>query len=200
MRAAGGTVTLRRGSRRDEVRLEELPANQRAPVLRAWYGWTALSPVPRRHFKLERRAPVRDFERIAPEHPVFRIVSARPSVVDLAARKRVTRDVAPSAMRRLLDDPPRASVAFVGGDAVELLPARTRSYGDVHEFGVLAEGAPDLEGREVVLLMDGGAYWFELRGVSVRGVATRGATDRLRWYGAAPQRVLAWDYDTIREE
>jgi hypothetical protein len=107
--------------------------------------------------------------------------------------------VAPSAMQRLLDDPPRGTVAFVERDAVELLPARTRTRGDAYEFGVVAAGAPDLDGREVLLVMDGGAYWFELCGVSVRGVARRGPTDRLSWYRVVPGRVLAWNYDAIRE-
>lgn len=119
--------------------------------------------------------------------------------------KRVTRDVEPSAVRHLLDDPLRATVAFVERDAVELLPVRAHSRAGVHLFGVV-EGAPDLEDREVVLVMDDGAYWFELCGVSVRGVATCvdppgvDAVERLRWYAVAPRRVLAWDYGAIREE
>lgn len=123
-----------------------------------------------------------------------------------AARTRVTRDVEPAAVHHLLDSPPRATVAFVDRDAVELVPVRARSRDGIHLFGVAADGTPDLEGREVVLLMDGGAYWFELCGFSVRGVAAHvgspgaEATERLRWYAVAPRRVLAWDYGAIREE
>jgi hypothetical protein len=65
MRAAGGRVVLRHGRRRTEVRLEELPVNRRAPVLRAWYAMAAWSPVPRRYFGLPRRAAVEEFERVA---------------------------------------------------------------------------------------------------------------------------------------
>jgi hypothetical protein len=74
MRAAGDTVTLRHGNHRDEVRLQELAAGDRAPVLQAWYRFTSLSANPRRHFKLDRSATIEDFERIAANHPVFRVV------------------------------------------------------------------------------------------------------------------------------
>jgi hypothetical protein len=122
------------------------------------------------------------------------------------AGKRVTRDVEPAAVRQLLDDPPRATVAFSEGDAVELLPARARCDAGVHQFGVLLATAPDLAGREVLLVIDDGMYWFELRGISVRGVARcvdspeSGAARRLAWYAIEPRRVLAWDYGAIREE
>jgi hypothetical protein len=118
--------------------------------------------------------------------------------------KAVTRDVEPAAVRDLLDDPPRATVAFVDGEAVELLPVRARFSADTHRFGVLAGDAPGLEGREVVLVRDDGAYWFELRGISVRGVARRldppepGEAGGLAWYAIEPRRVLAWDYGTVR--
>jgi deazaflavin-dependent oxidoreductase (nitroreductase family) len=74
MRAAGDTVTLRHGNHRDEVRLQELAAGDRAPVLQAWYRFTSMSANPRRHFKLDRSATIKDFERIAANHPVFRVV------------------------------------------------------------------------------------------------------------------------------
>ena len=74
MRAGGGHVTLRHGNHRDEVRLQEMPAGERAPVLQAWYRFTSLSGNPRRHFKLGRSATIEEFERITAEHPVFRIM------------------------------------------------------------------------------------------------------------------------------
>ena len=74
MRAAGGIVTLRYGNRRNQVRLREVGANERAPVLQAWYRFTSLSANPRQHFKLGRDAAVKEFERIAADHPVFRVL------------------------------------------------------------------------------------------------------------------------------
>ena len=78
-RATEGNVVLRHGTRRIPVRLAELPANQRAPVLQAWYRVAGLSPHPRRHFGLDRRAGLEAFARLAPEHPVFRILPTSPA-------------------------------------------------------------------------------------------------------------------------
>lgn len=117
----------------------------------------------------------------------------------------VTRDVEPSALRDLLERPTRATVAFVDGDQAGVLPVRARRHGDTFRFGVLSEVATNLKDREVVLLMDDGAYWFELRGLSVRGQARRiddatpGERDALAWYAIEPRRILAWDYGALRE-
>jgi hypothetical protein len=116
----------------------------------------------------------------------------------------VTRDVEVSALRDLLDRPPRATVAFIDGGAVSLLPARARCSVTKHLFGVLPGAAPNLADREVVLIIDDGPYWFEARGISVRGTASRveprTSDDGLVWYAIEPRRVLAWDYGAIREE
>jgi hypothetical protein len=119
------------------------------------------------------------------------------------SRPRVIRDVDPAALSDLRDCPPRASVAFVDGGAVDVVPARARCSPDAYQFGVSADIAPDLTHREVVLVIDDGPYWFQLRGLSVRGVAERVAladADGLAWYAIKPGRLLAWDYGTIREE
>jgi len=118
-------------------------------------------------------------------------------------QRRVIRDVEPEALSDLRACPPRASVAFSDGDAVDVLPARARFDPGAYQFGVSAGTAPDLTHREVVLVIDDGPYWFQLRGVSVRGVAERlhtTPTDGLAWYAITARRVLAWDYGAIREE
>ena len=117
-------------------------------------------------------------------------------------QRRVIRDVEPEALSDLRDCPPRASVAFSTGDAVDVLPARARFGPGVYQFGVSAETSPDLTHREVVLVIDDGPYWFQLRGLSVRGVAEclqAAAPDGLAWYAITARRVLAWDYGAIRE-
>lgn len=121
-----------------------------------------------------------------------------------SGQRSVTRDVAPAAVADLLIAPQRAIVAFVERGAARLLPVRLRGVTDAHEFAVRAGDAPSLEGREVVLMRDAGAYWFQLRGISVRGIARRidaaapTVADGLSWYAVEPRRVLAWDYATIR--
>jgi hypothetical protein len=118
----------------------------------------------------------------------------------------VTRDVELAHLGDLLTKPPRAAVAFVENEAATILPAHACVMDGEHRFAVDAASAPDLSGREVVLMRDDGPYWFELRGISVRGTATRVPTpsaapaERLVWYGVAPTRILAWDYAALREE
>jgi hypothetical protein len=124
--------------------------------------------------------------------------NARPAV-------RITRDVEPSALRDLIEHPPRATVAFVNRGQAEVLPVRARYHADTYRFGVLPEVATELENREVVLVIDDGPYFFELRGISVRGLARRidraepGETDALAWYVIEPRRILAWNYEVMRE-
>ena len=78
--------------------------------------------------------------------------------------------------------------------------------GQRHLFGVDADSAPALDQQEVVLLVDDGPYWFQLRGVSVRGIAVPvdpplgDEPEALAWYAIEARRVLAWDYGAIREE
>jgi len=72
-RAAGGQVAIRR-RKRENVRLEEVPQDQRAPIIKAYLKKTAM--VTKREFGLEPDAPLEEFEKIADRHPVFRITPA----------------------------------------------------------------------------------------------------------------------------
>jgi len=123
--------------------------------------------------------------------------------VSARGRVAVTRDVDPSSLQDLREGPPRATVAFVDRDEAIVLPVRARYRADTYGFGVPGDLA--LENREVVLVIDDGPYWFDLRGISVRGVARRleraepGETDALAWYAIEPRRILAWDYAAMRE-
>lgn len=69
-RAANGDAFVRHGRRR-AVRLEEVPVEQRAPVLKAYLKW-ALGARPL--FGISHKAPLEEFAAIAQRHPVFRIV------------------------------------------------------------------------------------------------------------------------------
>jgi hypothetical protein len=70
VRAAGGNVTLRHG-RREEVRLEEVAADRRAPVLKAYLK---RAPGARPHLPIRKDAPLSEFEPVSPRFPVFRVV------------------------------------------------------------------------------------------------------------------------------
>jgi len=75
VRAAGGEATIRRG-RREGVRLEEVPAAERAPILKAYLGKTAMAT--RQHFGIDPKAHLSVFEGIAARHPVFRVEELEP--------------------------------------------------------------------------------------------------------------------------
>lgn len=70
VKAAGGNVTLRHGCR-EEVRLEEVTADRRAPVLKAYLK---RAPGARPHLPIHKGAPLSEFEQVSPQFPVFRVV------------------------------------------------------------------------------------------------------------------------------
>lgn len=72
VRAADGRAVLRHG-RREDVRLEEIPAERRAVILRRYLS---LAPGARPHIPVDRHAALEEFERLAPQVPVFLIKTA----------------------------------------------------------------------------------------------------------------------------
>ena len=71
VRAAGGKAVLRSGAR-EEIQLEEVPTNLRAPILRAYLQ---RAPGARPHVPVNKDAVLAEFEKIAAEFPVFRVAS-----------------------------------------------------------------------------------------------------------------------------
>jgi len=69
VRAAGGRAVLRHG-RRTPVRLVEVPAPERAPILKRY---VELAPGGRPHIPVDPRAPIAEFAAVAGDYPVFRI-------------------------------------------------------------------------------------------------------------------------------
>jgi hypothetical protein len=57
--------------RRHKVRLEEVPVEGRAPIIKEYIG---LAPGARPHIGLGTSATIADCQRVAPNHPVFRIL------------------------------------------------------------------------------------------------------------------------------
>lgn len=70
VRAANGKAFIRAG-RRSEVRLEEVPTEQRAPILKAYLK---RAPGARPHVTVNKDAPLAEFEAVAASYPAFRIV------------------------------------------------------------------------------------------------------------------------------
>jgi len=69
VRAADGDAVLRHG-RREAVRLVEVPADDKPPIIQHYLD---VAPGARPHIPVDRRAPLEEFEQIAPRIPVFRI-------------------------------------------------------------------------------------------------------------------------------
>lgn len=71
LRAAGDRAVLKHG-RREQVRLVDVPVEQRAPLIKEYLRW---APGARPHVPVSKDAPLSEFERIAPQIPVFRVVT-----------------------------------------------------------------------------------------------------------------------------
>jgi deazaflavin-dependent oxidoreductase (nitroreductase family) len=71
VRAAGGRAVLRSGGR-EEIQLEEVPAEQRAPILRTYLR---RAPGAQPHMPVSKDAALAEFEKIAGAFPVFRLAS-----------------------------------------------------------------------------------------------------------------------------
>jgi len=71
VRADGGRAVFRHG-KREEVRLEELPEAERAPIIQKYLLENAMAT--KQHFGIDPKSDIAEFVRIAPLHPVFRII------------------------------------------------------------------------------------------------------------------------------
>jgi deazaflavin-dependent oxidoreductase (nitroreductase family) len=72
VQAAGGRATLRHGVT-EQVLLEEVDVEKRAPILKEYLR---RAPGARPHIPVDKDAPLAEFEKIAPEYPVFRVKKA----------------------------------------------------------------------------------------------------------------------------
>lgn len=70
VRAANGKAYIRSG-RRIEVTMEEVPVEQRPPILKAYLQ---CAPGARPHIPVNKNAPLAEFEKVAASFPAFRIV------------------------------------------------------------------------------------------------------------------------------
>jgi deazaflavin-dependent oxidoreductase (nitroreductase family) len=73
VKAAGGEAVIKH-RKTQRVRLEEIPVEQRAPIIKAYNK--KLGAVTRREFGIDGDASLEEHAKIADRHPVFRIVPA----------------------------------------------------------------------------------------------------------------------------
>lgn len=79
-------------------------------------------------------------------------------------------------------------------------PAAFRYRDSAYRFGLLPGLFPG--GVQVALVVDAGPMYFDLRGIRVRGVATRVTghdESGLEWFEVAPEREVAWHYGRMRD-
>jgi len=119
--------------------------------------------------------------------------------------KQITRAVALEDVRDLLERVPHAHVAWHDGDRVSAIAVSFRFADEKYWIGVPPDTAP-LGGAQAMLLIDEGWYYFDLRGLRVRGrvapadVPPPGSSAALRWLALLPEKLIAWDYGTMRQK
>ncbi len=119
--------------------------------------------------------------------------------------KQVTRNIDPDSARDLLQRVPRACIAFAHDNGPQSQPVAV-IWRDNRYFAGIPVAAQHLpgSGQEIVLLVDEGIYYFDLRAVYIRGHIQRAQppTDSLAgytWFELIPDKTVAWDYGTLRE-
>ena len=119
--------------------------------------------------------------------------------------KRITRDVDPVHNRDLLERVPHACLSFGGAHGPQAQPVVLLWQDSRYLVGIPEHAGhrPDAE-QEVVLLVDDGVYFFDLRSIYIRGQAKpieipRGAPADQTWCEVVPLKTVAWDYGTLRE-
>ncbi|MBF8286542.1 MAG: hypothetical protein HW393_356 [Dehalococcoidia bacterium] len=121
--------------------------------------------------------------------------------------KRITNAVDPEKMWDLLERVPRACIAFNNGGMVEVVPVEFRFQKGRCWIGVSGEGSePTPEPNEPVkLLIDEGMYYFDMRGIWIRGRALFseerpvGGSPAVIWFQLVPEKFVAWDFGAMRE-
>lgn len=119
--------------------------------------------------------------------------------------KPVTRDVDPDQMKDLLQRVPRACLSFAGSQGPQAQPVGLRWQEDRYLVSLPA-GVEDqpVPGQEVVLLVDEGIYYFELRAIYIRSHLRDAevpvdAPAGQKWFELLPSKTVAWDYGRLRE-
>ncbi len=119
--------------------------------------------------------------------------------------KQVTRNIDFSSALDLLKRVPRACLAYAGDHGPNALPVSLRWQDERYLISLPRDIEQRLTtGQEVVLLVDEGIYYFELRAIYVRGhvqpaEAPMNAPAGQTWLEVVPIKTVAWDYGMMRE-
>lgn len=113
--------------------------------------------------------------------------------------KEITRAVTPADLADLLRSATTATAAWERDGEVEARPVAFR-----FDRGAYSVGAPAgvlRDGLEIAVVVDAGPWYFDLRGVRVRGRLVRRAEETpgaLEWFEVRPEREVAWHYGMLR--
>jgi hypothetical protein len=142
----------------------------------------------------------------SPHAPVIKDVvgDLRMTVADVRV-KRITLNVDPLEVRDLLERVPRACISFASDEGPRVEPVTVLFKDDRYLVGMPSSAAshPTVD-EEVVLLIDDGVQFFDLRAIYVRAHVqplggVEGLAGDLFWFALQPARTVAWDYARMRE-
>ena len=115
----------------------------------------------------------------------------------------VTVRVPPEENIDLLRNPARACIGFTSPEGPRIEPAAVRYREDQYLVGLDENALVPDEGAEVVLVVDEGLLFFELRAVYVRGHLARvreRPKDSKTWMEVIPTKITGWDYGRMRSD
>ena len=141
-----------------------------------------------------------------PHAPVIKdVVGDVGMTVEGVRVRRITLNVDPVEARDLLERVPRACLAFANDEGPRVEPVTVLFKDNRYLVGMPSSAAshPTVH-EEVVLLVDDGVQFFDLRAIYVRGhVQPLGGVKYLSgdffWLEVQPTRTVAWDYAHMRE-
>jgi hypothetical protein len=119
--------------------------------------------------------------------------------------KQVTRNIDLASARDLLERVRRACICFASDQGPQAEPVVMLWHEGRYLAGIPGgAGRQPGSGQEVVLLIDEGIYYYDLRAIYIRGQvkpteAPRGAPDGCIWFEVVPLKTVAWDYGMLRE-
>jgi hypothetical protein len=119
--------------------------------------------------------------------------------------KQITRNIDFNAAHDLLERVPRACIAFAHDDGPQSQPVALVWRDNRYLVGMpQTVGLQPDSGQEVVLLLDEGVYFFDLRAIYIRGHVQPAeipidAPAEHTWFELLPIKTAAWDYGTLRE-
>ncbi len=119
---------------------------------------------------------------------------------------RISRNITFDQARDLLERGARACLAFAGENGAQAQPVIVM-WRDEQFFVGIPQNAAQIpaESSEVVLLIDEGIHFFDLRALYVRGHAhpvdpPPQVRSGFTWIALVPSKTVAWDYGTLHEE